>query len=166
MGCSSRGSCTPGDPGPSWDRSEGVGFVENRLAETDLVGRLGTFAAPLMNWATDERNQAARRTLESVAGIHHGARLPKQAAETFEQLAHRAPVEINKAVSINLGNGATVCFDTEMCKLALGWTGGFVKLPTGREAPRVSASDSALRSMAWLAASRTRRSAHGDFGSH
>jgi hypothetical protein len=40
---------------------------------------------------------------------------------------------INKAVSINLGNGATVAFDTEMCKLALGWTGGFVRLPTGRD---------------------------------
>jgi len=44
-----------------------------------------------------------------------------------------ATPKINKAVSINLGNGATVCFDTEMCKLALGWTGGFVKLPTGRD---------------------------------
>src|SRR5262245_36938100 len=44
-----------------------------------------------------------------------------------------ATPKINKAVSINLGNGATVCFDTEMCKLALSWTGGFVKLPTGRD---------------------------------
>jgi len=78
-------------------RKHGIGFVENRLAETDLVGRLGTFVAPLINWAIDERNQATRRTLENVAGIHHGARLPKQAAETFEQLAHREPVEINKA---------------------------------------------------------------------
>ena len=34
-------------------------------------------------------------------------------------------------------------------------------LPVGREAPSVSASLSALRSIAWLAASRTRRSAHG-----
>ena len=41
--------------------------------------------------------------------------------------------KINKCVSLNLGNGATVAFDTEMCKLALGWTGGFVKLPTGRD---------------------------------
>jgi len=41
--------------------------------------------------------------------------------------------KINKCVSLNLGNGATVSFDTEMCKLALGWTGGFVKLPTGRD---------------------------------
>jgi glucose/arabinose dehydrogenase len=40
---------------------------------------------------------------------------------------------INKAVSLNLGNGATVAFDTEMCKLALGWTDGFVRLPTGRD---------------------------------
>jgi hypothetical protein len=37
---------------------------------------------------------------------------------------HGRDAEINKAVSINLGNGATVCFDTEMCKLARGWTGG------------------------------------------
>ena len=44
-----------------------------------------------------------------------------------------ATPKINKCVSINLGNGATVAFDTEMCKLALGWTGGFVKLPTGRD---------------------------------
>lgn len=44
-----------------------------------------------------------------------------------------ATPKINKAVSINLGNGATVCFDMEMCKLALGWTGGFVRLPTGRD---------------------------------
>ena len=44
-----------------------------------------------------------------------------------------ASPKINKAVSINLGNGATVCFDTEMCKLALGWQGGFVRLPAGRD---------------------------------
>lgn len=43
-----------------------------------------------------------------------------------------ATPKINKAVSLNLG-GATVCFDTEMCKLALGWTEGFVKLPAGRD---------------------------------
>ena len=45
-----------------------------------------------------------------------------------------ATPKINKAVSIKVGNdGTTVCFDTEMCKLALGWVGGFVKLPTGRD---------------------------------
>ena len=39
-------------------------------------------------------------------------------------------------------------------------------LPVGRERPSVSASLSAWRSMARLAASRTRLSAQGDFGSH
>ena len=38
--------------------------------------------------------------------------------------------------------------------------------PVGGDAPTVSASLIAFLSMAWLAASRTRLSAHGDFGSH
>ena len=38
-------------------------------------------------------------------------------------------------------------------------------LPMSFENPRVSAWLMACRSTAWLAASRTRRSAHGDFGS-
>jgi glycerol-3-phosphate dehydrogenase subunit C len=75
----------------------GTAFVEKQLAATDLVGRLGTFVAPLVNWATDENNQAARRSLEAYGGIHHGARLPKQAAETFETIAQRTPVELNTA---------------------------------------------------------------------
>jgi glycerol-3-phosphate dehydrogenase subunit C len=73
----------------------GIPFVEKQLAETDLVGRLGTFASSLVNWVTDERNQSARRSLEAYGGIHHGARLPKQAAETFETIAQRTPVELN-----------------------------------------------------------------------
>jgi glycerol-3-phosphate dehydrogenase subunit C len=75
----------------------GIGFVEKQLAETDRVGRLGTFASGLVNWATDERNQPMRRTLENAAGIHHGARLPRQAPETFEALAHREPALLNTA---------------------------------------------------------------------
>ncbi|MFZ9527928.1 MAG: DUF6797 domain-containing protein, partial [Schleiferiaceae bacterium] len=38
-----------------------------------------------------------------------------------------------KGLSLNLGNGAAVCFDTERLRLAIGWGGGFLKLPTGRE---------------------------------
>jgi glycerol-3-phosphate dehydrogenase subunit C len=78
-------------------QKHGIDFVEKQLAETDRVGRLGTFAAGLVNWATDERNQPMRRTLEKLGGIHHGARLPRQAAETFEALAHRTTVELNTA---------------------------------------------------------------------
>ena len=43
-----------------------------------------------------------------------------------------APTKVNKSVSIDLG-GATVCFDTEMLKVADAWTDGFVQLATGRD---------------------------------
>ncbi|SKA41011.1 glycerol-3-phosphate dehydrogenase subunit C [Enhydrobacter aerosaccus] len=78
-------------------RKKGIDFVDAQLADTDRAGRLGTFVAGLMNWATDENNQPTRRAMERFAGIHHGARLPKQAAETFEQRARRETVEINEA---------------------------------------------------------------------
>ncbi|MBI3876942.1 MAG: hypothetical protein HY300_13480, partial [Verrucomicrobia bacterium] len=40
-----------------------------------------------------------------------------------------------KAVSIKVGpnDEATMCFDTERLRMAVGWSGGFLKLPTGRE---------------------------------
>lgn len=78
-------------------RKKGIDFVESQLADTDRMGRLGTFTAPLMNWATDERNKPVRRSLERLGGIHHGARLPKQASETFEQRARREGVTLNDA---------------------------------------------------------------------
>jgi len=78
-------------------RKHGIGFVEGQLADTDRLGRLGTFAAGLVNWASDERNRPMRRTMEKLVGIHHGARLPRQAAETFQQRARREGVAINEA---------------------------------------------------------------------
>ena len=38
-----------------------------------------------------------------------------------------------KGLNIKLGHDAAVCFDTERLRFGLGWRGGFVKLPTGRE---------------------------------
>ncbi|HVY70160.1 MAG TPA: DUF6797 domain-containing protein [Verrucomicrobiae bacterium] len=40
-----------------------------------------------------------------------------------------------KGISIKLGaeNEAAICFDTERLRWAIGWTGGFLKLPIGRE---------------------------------
>jgi glycerol-3-phosphate dehydrogenase subunit C len=78
-------------------RKHGIAFVQSQLADTDRAGRLGTFAASLINWATDERNQPMRRTLEKATGLHHGARLPRQAGETFELRAKREGVELNEA---------------------------------------------------------------------
>jgi len=44
-------------------RKNGIGFIESQLADTDRMGRLGTFAAGLVNWATDEKNTLARRAI-------------------------------------------------------------------------------------------------------
>ena len=78
-------------------KKHGIDFVQSQLADTDRAGRLGTFAAGLVNWATDERNRPMRHALEKVTGLHHGARLPSQAGETFELRAEREGVELNQA---------------------------------------------------------------------
>jgi glycerol-3-phosphate dehydrogenase subunit C len=78
-------------------RKEGIDFVEAQLAETDRTGRLGTFTAGLANWASDEHNKLTRPAIEKWAGIHHGARLPEYAGETFVIRAAREGVEVNEA---------------------------------------------------------------------
>ena len=66
-------------------RKEGIDFVEAQLAETDRTGRLGTFAARPRQLGERRAQQAdAAAPWRSVAGIHHGARLPKYAGETFD----------------------------------------------------------------------------------
>ncbi|MEO6036052.1 MAG: DUF6797 domain-containing protein, partial [Verrucomicrobiota bacterium] len=37
-----------------------------------------------------------------------------------------------KAISIKLGPSNAVCFDTELLRMTMGWSGGFLKLPSGR----------------------------------
>ena len=38
-----------------------------------------------------------------------------------------------KGLTIKLGTNASVCFDTEVMRMSAGWTGGFLRLPTGRD---------------------------------
>jgi hypothetical protein len=38
-----------------------------------------------------------------------------------------------KGIVLNLGHDAAMTFDTERLRMAIGWHGGFLKLPTGRE---------------------------------
>jgi glycerol-3-phosphate dehydrogenase subunit C len=78
-------------------RKEGIDFVEAQLADTDRTGRLGTFTAGLANWASDEHNKLTRPAIEKWAGIHHGARLPEYAGETFVIRAARESAEVNEA---------------------------------------------------------------------
>jgi Fe-S oxidoreductase len=56
-------------------RREGVTFQDRMLGNTDLVGRLGSWTAPLSNWI----NELAlhRAFMQSVAGIHRHRRLPR-----------------------------------------------------------------------------------------
>ncbi len=76
-------------------RKKGIDFVQAQLAETDRTGRLGSFTAGIANWVTDEDNKLTRPALQKYADIHHGARLPKYAGETFETRARREGAEVN-----------------------------------------------------------------------
>ena len=74
--------------------SEGkVGAVRRRLNETDRNGRLAASAPGAANWAFGRGNTLTRPALESIAGIHKDADLPKFHGRTFVKLA--AP-EVNR----------------------------------------------------------------------
>ena len=78
-------------------RKKGTGFAEKQLADTDRTGRLGTFLSSVANWASDEHNSLTRKGMERLVGIHHGARLPRYAGETFEIRARREGAVLNEA---------------------------------------------------------------------
>ena len=61
-----------------------VGFAHRQLTETDRNGRLVGKAAHLANWASKSGNNLTRPVLESIAGIHRDADLPKYHAPAFE----------------------------------------------------------------------------------
>jgi glycerol-3-phosphate dehydrogenase subunit C len=62
-------------------RKSGVTFQDRMLGNADLVGKLGSLAAPLSNWM----NELAvhRAFMQAVAGIHRARRLPKFHRPTF-----------------------------------------------------------------------------------
>jgi Fe-S oxidoreductase len=62
-------------------RARGVTLQDRMLGNTELVGRLGSLAAPLSNWM----NELAvhRAFMQAVAGIHKARNLPKFHRETF-----------------------------------------------------------------------------------
>ena len=60
-----------------------TGFMAHQLTETDRNGKLAGLAAPLANWATDTGNALTRPVLQSVAGIHREAALPKFHGKTL-----------------------------------------------------------------------------------
>jgi Fe-S oxidoreductase len=70
----------------------GITLQDRMLGNTELVGRLGSTAAPLANWAMG--NAAHRAFLQVVVGIHKDRTLPPFHRETFSRWfdAHPAPV--------------------------------------------------------------------------
>ncbi|HEX6977813.1 MAG TPA: heterodisulfide reductase-related iron-sulfur binding cluster [Alphaproteobacteria bacterium] len=74
-----------------------VPFAERELTKTDRNGRIGAAVAPLANWAASTENRMTRGVLESIAGVHREAKLPKFHGKTFAVRAKQEPVQINTA---------------------------------------------------------------------
>ena len=72
-----------------------VGFAARQLTETDRNGRAAAALPGLANWASDTRNKATRAVLQSIAGVHAEAELPKFHGKTFTAWAKTATPEVN-----------------------------------------------------------------------
>ncbi|MCZ6751114.1 MAG: anaerobic glycerol-3-phosphate dehydrogenase subunit C [Acidobacteria bacterium] len=68
-------------------KQEGVTFANRIFGNTDLVGRLSSYAAPIVNWAN--RNPLLRGVLETYLGVHRDRLLPTFYSETFEKWYRR-----------------------------------------------------------------------------
>ena len=64
-------------------KRDGQSLQDRFLGQTDLIGRLGTFFAPVVNWAN--RNPFNRWLMEKILGIHRERILPSYASETFHR---------------------------------------------------------------------------------
>jgi glycerol-3-phosphate dehydrogenase subunit C len=114
---------------------ERTGFkVRDRLiARPDLLGRLGTPAAPLANWALG--NRLVRRVAERALGIDRRAAVPPFAGRTFQAWARRhASPAASRRVAYFHGCGAN-WYEPESGQRAvelLEWAGCQVEVPRGQ----------------------------------
>ena len=76
-----------------------VGFAARQLTETDRNGRLAGALPGLANWASDTGNKATRAVLQSIAGVHAEAELPKFHGKTFTAWAKTVTPEVNSDAS-------------------------------------------------------------------
>ena len=80
-----------------------VPWQSKQMSKTDRNGRLAKPLAPLVNWALDEKNGLTRKLMQSVAGIHKEAALPRFNSFTLEdeaapEVASNAPAKDRKVV--------------------------------------------------------------------
>ena len=73
-----------------------VPAATKQLTETDRNGKLARLAAPLVNWASATGNRLTRPAMETVAGVHRDAALPKFHGKTFTLRAKRAVPPVNR----------------------------------------------------------------------
>jgi ferredoxin len=62
-------------------KERGVSWRDRLLIKTDLIGTLGSFAAPVTNRLLG--NRLVRRLIDSVAGVHRERRMLHFSGETF-----------------------------------------------------------------------------------
>ncbi len=78
------------------ERKDGkVPFATRELVKTDRNGKLGCGMHGLVNWATDRGNRLTRPAMETFAGVHRDAALPKYHAPTLTGGAAPKP-EVNR----------------------------------------------------------------------
>jgi len=76
-------------------RRTGVPRAERELAKTDRNGAVATRVAGLANWASDRANARTRGLLESRAGLHRDAELPRYAAKPLVARARTGTPAVN-----------------------------------------------------------------------
>ncbi len=73
-----------------------VDFRLKQLTKTDRNGRLAGPVAGLVNWASDTKNKLTRPLMESAAGVHREAALPKFHGKTFALRARTEVPEVER----------------------------------------------------------------------
>jgi glycerol-3-phosphate dehydrogenase subunit C len=87
-------------------RSAGVSLQDRFLGNTDLVGKLGSLAAPLSNWMNEL--SVHRAFMQAVLGIHRDRNLPRFHRSTFSKWFHaRATPALTSARSRKVALFAT-----------------------------------------------------------
>ena len=74
---------------------KGLLFFDKQLTETDRNGRVAGAVAGLANWGSQRGNALTRPALETIAGVHKDAELPKFHRKTFVARAKASPPAVN-----------------------------------------------------------------------
>ena len=128
---------------------DGVSLRDRLLARPDMIGRLSTPAAPLVNRGLQSR--PLRRLAEKAVGLDHRAPLPSYPGRTFQRWAkeHASPPAARRVAYFH-GCGANWSEPRtgEMAVELLEWTGCQVDVPRGQSCCGLPAQSNGLFPMA------------------